>query len=125
MGFPERALILPANPISSVLPTINLRGVKDKLHKARIVIAISPFIGTKPFSGPAAKFMQALGLEQSSFGVSKLYSNFLKILLIDSTEEMDIARKVRDLGIECVKTNIRIRTLKDKKRIVNEIAHLL
>ena len=121
----DRALILPANPVSSILPTIRLKGVNETLRKARVVIAISPFVGGKPFSGPAAKFMRALGTDQSSFGVAKLYSDFLKILLVDSIEEKEIIQNVRDLGIECVKTNIRISSLKDKKRIVSEISQLL
>jgi LPPG:FO 2-phospho-L-lactate transferase len=121
----HKVLILPANPVSSVLPTLKLTGVKDKLRKAGVVIAISPFLGKEPFSGPAAKFMHAIGAEHSSFGVAKLYSQFLKIFVVDSTEETHIFRRIRDLGIECVKANIRIKTSQDKKRIVNEIIHLL
>jgi LPPG:FO 2-phospho-L-lactate transferase len=121
----DRVLILPANPVSSILPTIKLRGMKDKLRKARTVIAISPFLGNEPFSGPAAKFMHALGFEPSSFGVAKLYSDFLKILLVDSTERTSVVEKVRNLGIECIRTNIRMMSPRDKKRIASEISNLL
>jgi LPPG:FO 2-phospho-L-lactate transferase len=121
----ERVVILPANPISSILPTIKLCGVREKLAKARTVIAISPFVSNKPFSGPAGKFMRALGIEQSSFGVAKLYSDFTRIFLVDSAERGEVIEKIRGLGIDCIRTNIRIKTPRDKKRIVSEIANLL
>jgi LPPG:FO 2-phospho-L-lactate transferase len=121
----DRVLILPANPVSSILPTIKLSQVKESLGKASKVIAISPFVSNRPFSGPAAKFMMALDLERSSFGVAKLYSEFLKIFLVDSNERAETVEKIRDLGIECIKTNIRIESAREKKRIASEIASLL
>jgi LPPG:FO 2-phospho-L-lactate transferase len=120
----ENVLILPANPVSSILPTIKLKGVKEKLSKARNVVAISPFLGKKPFSGPAGKFMRALDLDPSSLGIAILYSEFLKTLVVDSKEETSIIQRVRDLGVECVKANTRIESNNDEERIVAELYHL-
>ena len=117
-------LLLPANPISSIVPTISLKDLKSKLRHSRVV-AISPFVGRKAFSGPAAKFMRACDLEPSSFGVAKLYSSFLKTLFVDLKEERQVIRKVSELGIECVETNIMMRSAEDEKRIVNEIESVL
>jgi LPPG:FO 2-phospho-L-lactate transferase len=120
----DRVLILPADPVSSILPTIGLVGVTSRLEQARVV-AISPFVGAKPFSGPAAKFMLAIGAEPSTFGVAKLYSRFLKVLLVDPSEDARIVQRVSDLGIECLKRNITIRNRGDRKQVANEIANLL
>jgi LPPG:FO 2-phospho-L-lactate transferase len=103
----NNVIICPANPVTSILPTLKLKGFARKLRKAR-VIGISPFIGNKPFSGPAAKLMAGIGIESNSLGVAKLYSAFMKVFFVDATEDAGIVRKISDLGIECVRTNIRL-----------------
>jgi LPPG:FO 2-phospho-L-lactate transferase len=97
------AIILPANPVSSIMPTVSLRGLKQKLRSAK-VIAISPFIGEQVFSGPA---------------------EFLKIMLVDNSESGETERRIRDLGVECVKTNIRLTDGSAKGSMVREILELI
>ena len=119
------AIICPANPITSILPTVELSGIERSLSRAKNVIAISPFIGASAFSGPAASLMRAEGLEPSSIGVARLYSKFLKIILVDKAEEpMNLAR-ISDLGIECIRTNIRINTEAQKSEITKELLSLI
>jgi len=103
----NNVIICPANPVTSILPTINLRGFARKISKSR-VIGVSPFVGSKPFSGPAARLMGAIGIESNSLGVAKLYSEFLKLFFVDKSEDAGIIHKIKDLGIECLKTNIRM-----------------
>jgi len=71
----EPLLIGPSNPVSSIGPILALRGVRDLLksrkRKSRIV-AISPLVGGKPVSGPAAKFMRAWGFPVTDQGVADL-----------------------------------------------------
>ncbi len=117
-------LILPANPLSSIMPTISIPGITDKLRNSKVV-AISPFLGGAAFSGPAPKFMRAQGLECSSYGVAKLYSDFLKIFLVDSSEDSSTTNKIKDLGIECIRTNIKIENEFDKEAVVKEILRLI
>ncbi len=121
----SKVLILPANPISSILPTLNLPRVREKLSISSSVIAISPFLGTNAFSGPAAKFMKAKKIECSSLGVAKLYSDFLRIFLVHSSEDPSVINRIKELGVECIKTNIIMRNRSDQERIVNEIANLI
>ncbi|MGI0085317.1 MAG: 2-phospho-L-lactate transferase, partial [Nitrososphaerales archaeon] len=90
----KNVIILPANPITSILPTLALRGVRKKLRHSNVV-AISPFIGKTIFSGPAVKLMRALRLEPSSYGVASLYSDFLKVFLVDNDEDQSEIRKIR------------------------------
>jgi LPPG:FO 2-phospho-L-lactate transferase len=85
----EPVLIGPSNPVSSIGPILALRGVRDLLkngkrkserdrerkgereRKSRVV-AISPLVGGKPVSGPAAKFMRAWGFPVTDQGVADL-----------------------------------------------------
>ena len=116
----DYVFICPANPVTSILPTIRIKKIQSALKKSKAV-AISPFIGEKPFSGPAGKLMKALGLEADSFGVASLYSQFLKIMLVDKSEDQTIVKKIKELGIECVKTNTKIESSSDESRIAKEV----
>ncbi|HKW05081.1 MAG TPA: 2-phospho-L-lactate transferase CofD family protein, partial [Nitrososphaerales archaeon] len=42
----QSAIICPANPITSILPTLNIPGMRKALKQSKIV-AVSPFIGKK------------------------------------------------------------------------------
>ena len=60
-------------------------GVREAL-KDTYVIAVSPIIGSDAVSGPASKFMKALGIEVSSVGVADLYKDFLDNIVIDDKD---------------------------------------
>ena len=76
----SHAIICPANPITSILPSIKIKKIEQTLSRSKVV-AISPFVGDAPFSGPAGKLMKAISIETNSFGVAKLYSKFLDTIL--------------------------------------------
>jgi len=116
----DRVVICPANPVTSILPSLSLKGVVSCLKKSKVV-AVSPFVGNKPFSGPAGKMMNALRLETNSLGVARLYSKFLKLLFVDTDEDSAIVSEIKDLGIECIKTNTRIETGSNGKTIAMEL----
>ncbi len=82
----DAVIIGPSNPVTSILPIISLEGVKEAL-KDTCVIAVSPIIGNDSVSGPASKFMNALGIEVSSLGVAELYKDFLDVMVIDNKDE--------------------------------------
>ena len=71
----EPVLIGPSNPVSSIGPILALRGVRDLLGGGRgkcPVVAVSPLVGGRPVSGPAAKFMRAQGYPVTDQGVADL-----------------------------------------------------
>lgn len=69
----ELVLIGPSNPVTSVSPILALKGVRDVMRKRKSqVVAISPLVGGKPVSGPAAKFMQAWGFPVTDQGVADI-----------------------------------------------------
>lgn len=81
----KAVIIGPSNPITSIGPIISVKGYVDLLKKKRVV-AVSPIIGNQAFSGPAAKFMKALGYEVSPIGVAEVYRDFIDILVIDERD---------------------------------------
>lgn len=81
----EEVLIGPSNPITSISPILSVEGFRNIL-KDKKVVAISPIIGNKPVSGPAAKFMKAKGFEVSPLGVFEVYKDFLDVLIIDESD---------------------------------------
>lgn len=119
----DYAILCPANPITSVSPTTGLPETRKVLMKSRVV-AISPFVGDEVFSGPAAKFMMATGVEPNSLSVAKMYSSFVKLFVIDSSESKATEVKITNLGIECYKTNIRL-TPTNSRNFASEIMNIL
>ena len=81
----DAVIIGPSNPITSISPILSLDGVVDAL-KDTYVVAVSPIIGSDSVSGPASKFMKALGIEVSSVGVASLYKEFLDNIVIDNKD---------------------------------------
>jgi len=93
----KAVIIGPSNPITSIGPIISVRGYKEILKKKK-VIAVSPIIGKNPVSGPAGKFMRALGYEVSPVGVAKVYRDFIDVLVIDEKDsdyELDFVEVVK------------------------------
>jgi len=104
-------LIGPSNPITSVGPILSLKGIRELL-KWKIVMAISPIVGTEAVSGPAGKLMRAKGFDVSPYGVYTCYKEFLDVLVIDKNDECSV-----DTGVDVLKTDIMIKKDKDSKRL--------
>jgi len=81
-------------------------------------VALSPIKGNNPYSGPAAKLMQSLGLEVSPLQVAKLYQDIIDYFVID---ENDDDSGIKQLGIDVIKTNIDMQNMNDKKRLAKII----
>lgn len=117
-------IFAPANPVSSIGPILAIKGIRDALTKVKNkCIAISPVIGNKPISGPAAKYMQALGIEVSPYGVAKFYSDVISRFLIH-TSDGQFASKIEDLGIKVYDTNIIMKDRKDESRLASYLLGL-
>ena len=115
----EMVLIGPSNPITSVGPIISAYGVKKTLKNA-YVVAVSPIIGDKPVSGPAAKFMKALGFDVSCLGVANIYKEFLDKFVIDDIDA-HYKDKIEKLITEVVVTQTNMNNLQDKVKLARII----
>jgi len=90
----EAVIIGPSNPVTSIMPILECPGVRDELI-GRPVIACSPFIGTKPVSGPAGVLMKAWGKEPSSRGTFELYQDLMPVFIQDIRDEVKVAGSYR------------------------------
>lgn len=115
----EMIIIGPSNPITSILPIISMKGVEEILRK-KYVVAVSPIVGNTPFSGPASKFMSALGYEVSSIGVCSIYKKFLNKIIID-TEDSNLKKDLEKIVDDVLITNTNMKNLDDKINLADKI----
>jgi LPPG:FO 2-phospho-L-lactate transferase len=90
----DAVVVGPSNPVTSISPILECAGVEEALRNKR-VIAVSPFIGDSPVSGPAAALMQAFGKEPSSAGTCSLYEDFVDIFIQDSRDPVGLENALR------------------------------
>src|SRR5213596_2757452 len=99
-------VIAPANPISSIGPILAIRGFKEALVEEREkIVAVSPLIGNVAISGPAIKYMEAVKLPASPFGVAENYSEFVTKFVI-SKNDRDSASRITGIGMKVYETDI-------------------
>ncbi len=110
-------LVAPANPVSSIGPTVTLRALRKELARKRDrVVAVSPLIGEKAISGPAVKYMRALGLDISPIGVSRYYRDFVSRLVI-SRRDHDLTPRIQSLGVNVYEADIMMKNRRDEVRL--------
>ena len=114
-------IIPPANPISSIGPMLSIERLKRNLvKKKQKVIAVSPIIGKTAVSGPAIKYMEAMRLPASPYGVAKYYSTFAANIVI-SRGDPDSSRRIAATGMKVYETDILMKTRKDEDRLASYI----
>jgi len=117
-------LIAPGNPISSIAPILAIKGIKDLLIKMKNkCVAVSPIVGAQPVSGPAAKYMESVGVEVSPYGVAKFYSDIISKFVIH-TSDRRYTSKIEDLGIKVYDTNIIMKDKGDESRLASYLLGL-
>ena len=115
----ELIIICPSNPIISIGPILDVKGIREAIVKSQAkVVAISPLIGGKPLKGPADKLMRGLGLEASSSAIAGLYSDFLDVMVLDDSDKGEV-EKISTLGISTFVTDT-IMTDRDKSKQLSE-----
>jgi LPPG:FO 2-phospho-L-lactate transferase len=90
----DAVVIGPSNPITSILPILVCEGMKNAL-KDKFVVAVSPFIGKEPVSGPAGALMKAAGFESSSMGTFNCYRGLTDVFVQDIRDPVDVNHSVR------------------------------
>ena len=94
IGKAEGAVIGPSNPVTSIAPILECAGVPEALA-GKFVVAVSPFIGDRPVSGPAAELMRAWGREPDSGGTFGLYEDIADIFVQDIRDPVQVGGAVR------------------------------
>tara|TARA_B000000460_G_C21487074_1_gene379810 strand:- start:196 stop:1185 length:990 start_codon:yes stop_codon:yes gene_type:complete len=104
----NEVIIGPSNPVTSIGPILSLKGVEELLSETKVV-AVSPFIGDKSFSGPIKKLMMTKGYEANTSGLMEMYP-FVDVFVVDSNDKKRMNRPV-------VRTDIRIGCKADATRV--------
>ena len=117
----DMIVIAPANPVSSIGPTIALADISKELARKRdSVVAISPLIGGKAISGPAEKYMKALGMQISVLGVAKYYRNLIGNFVMSNVDHQ-LAPEIQSLDINVYETDISMKDRRGEKRMARYI----
>ena len=90
----DAVIIGPSNPITSILPILSCDGMKNAL-KDKFVIAVSPFIGNEPISGPVGALMKASGFESGSPGTLHCYEGLIDLFVQDIRDPVEVSNAVR------------------------------
>ncbi len=109
-------VIGPSNPITSIGPILSVWGVREALDRAPVV-AVSPFVGDRVFSGPAAELMAGVGREPSTAGVAEAYP-FVDAFVLDDEDGTDLDRPI-------VRTDTKIDDPEDAARVARAVDEAL
>ncbi len=105
----KAVIIAPGNPLTSIGPMLKLQSIRKDLSRARAkTIAVSPIIGNKAVSGPAAKYMEAAGIEVSALGVAKMYAHACSSIVVD-TKDKALVNKLSSIDMRVHATRIVMR----------------
>jgi LPPG:FO 2-phospho-L-lactate transferase len=112
----EPIVMGPSNPITSIGPMLALEGIRPALE-AVPVVAVSPFVGERVFSGPAADLMAAVGHEPSTAGVAEAYP-FVDGFVLDTDDGTTLDRPT-------VRTDTTLAAESDARRVLQTTVDLL
>jgi len=104
----EPVVVGPSNPVTSVGPMLAMDGFEAALESTPVVV-VSPFVGERVFSGPAADLMAAVGREPSTAGVADAYP-FADAFVLDEDDATALDRPV-------VRTDTRMDDDRDAERV--------
>ena len=110
----ETVLIGPSNPVTSIGPILALPGIRERLAKKRVV-AVSPLLADRPASGPAAKFMAALGAPAGDEGVRSLLGK-VDLFIVD---------KKSSYQGECRRMSTRMKTRRESRKVAQELLAII
>jgi len=109
-------VIGPSNPITSVGPMLAMGAFRAALESTPVV-AVSPFVEDRVFSGPAAKLMAASGYDPSTAGVAEAYP-FADAFVLDTDDGTDLDRPV-------VRTDTELGDREDGERVCRAVEKAL
>jgi LPPG:FO 2-phospho-L-lactate transferase len=112
----DPVVVGPSNPVTSLGPLLALEGVRDALAETTVV-AVSPFVEDRVFSGPAADLMAATGREPSTGGVAAAYP-FADAFVLDEDDGTDLDRPA-------VRTDTAMDTREDAARVARAVDRAL
>ena len=117
----DLVILAPGNPLTSIGPMLQIKGIRKELSKMKKkVVAISPLIGDKAISGPAAQYMEAAGIDVNAYGLAKMYSDVCSNIVID-TKDKSIAKKIQNLDMKIYDTKITMKNQQAEEALASFI----
>lgn len=117
----DMVILAPGNPLTSIGPMLQIKGIRKELSKIKKkVVAVSPLIGDKAVTGPAAKYMQAAGIEANAYGLAKMYSDVCSNMVVDSKDKA-LAKKIQNLDMKVYETRILMKNKSAEESLANFI----
>jgi len=117
----QAIIVCPSNPATSIGPILAVPRVRQALRQTSAeVVAVSPMVQGRSFSGPAHKLMHALGVEASVVGLATAYRDFVNVLVI-GPEDKGSREGIEALGMRPLVTSIRMDTAEDKRKLAGEV----
>jgi LPPG:FO 2-phospho-L-lactate transferase len=117
-------VIAPGNPISSIGPITSIPGIRKELSlRKEKVVAVSPIIGNEALSGPASKYMRAMGIESSPIGIASHYADVVSNVVISESDK-EYENQINGIGVNVHKTNIIMDNEQDEINLSNYILNL-
>jgi LPPG:FO 2-phospho-L-lactate transferase len=97
----ELVVFAPSNPFLSILPMLEVGGMRQTLHDAQgFKVAVSPLIGGRAVKGPLVKLMQDLSRDATNNEIARIYSGLADLFVIDESDAQQLPEISRDAGIE-------------------------
>ena len=112
----DPVVIGPSNPITSIGPMTAIDDIAAALEETPVV-AVSPFVEDRVFSGPAAKLMAAEGYDPSTAGVADVYP-FVDAFVLDEADGTALERPT-------VRTDTTLETDEDATRVARAVREAL
>ena len=92
-------IIGPSNPISSIGPILEVGEMREIIMSCSARrVAVSPIVGVTPLSGPAGKFMKAMGYGTSPVEVARYSTGLIDEFFIDQTDS-SFAKQVSQFAV--------------------------
>jgi len=112
----DTVVVGPSNPVTSIGPMLAVDGIEAALADTTVV-AVSPFVEDRVFSGPAAELMAGVGYEPSTAGVAAAYP-FADAFVLDEADDTSLDRPV-------VRTDTSMDGTADAERVARAVTEAL
>ncbi len=120
----DKIIIGPSNPITSIGPMLSIAELRALLgRRQKDVVAISPVVGDKAFSGPTTRLLMAHGIETSPLGVAKYYQGLINTLILAPSDRSYDAM-IKDLEIEPIYLPIELKSMHQKMKLADNLLNL-
>jgi LPPG:FO 2-phospho-L-lactate transferase len=112
----EAAILCPSNPWVSIDPILKVPGIIPALQ-GKVVVAVSPIIGSRALKGPAAKMYTELGIPPSAQAVADHYGDLLDGFVIDTADK----ELTKVLSLKTLVTDTIMTRKEDRIRLGEEV----